>query len=352
MKKLLKVLKVLLIIILSITGIIALLNVIPIAPSVKKENPWLVGDGKPLNIPHGGAKELYPENTKYSFDQTASYGIFEIDFSMTKDGILISHHDVNLGRSLTPYGSAPVKNPENTILDLTYEEVKDKIRTADFPFAKSFISRATNATMFDSTKEEDFLPTTLEYMFTTYPTHKFILEIKDTIKESGDEAYKQAADELLRLILLHDMEDNVIVGSFDDEVIKYFKSKNDKILTSSAWNETLKFVVMSALFVDFFYFPQCEIAILPIDEHISSGSAYNLLNKIPGFIRNRIASKDGNDFVVDLGTKRAIKDLHRHGVAVFLWTVNNPDKMKELIDLKADGIITDRPDLLEVLLSA
>ena len=367
MKKLFKGLKIFLIIVLTITGVIALLNVIPIAPSVKKENPWLVKDGEPLNIPHGGAKLLHPENTKFSFDETAKYGIFEIDLSMTKDGVLISHHDTNMARSLTPVGDSLEKTADRVILSMTFDQVKQKIVDADYPFAKSFVNAETGVIDFSSKPATDFLPIDLEDMFILYPNHKYILEIKDTIKECNNpfykeaadsifethniEAYKMATDKLLELIAEHDMEDNVIVGSFDDDVIKYLKTKNDTILTSSAWNETLKFVVMSALFVDFFYFPKCEIAILPIDERISSGGSYDLLKKIPGFIRNRIATKDGNDFVVDLGTKRAIEDLHRHDVAVFLWTVNESAKMEELIELKADGIITDRPDLLASLLN-
>ena len=35
---------------------------------------------------------------------------------------------------------------------------------------------------------------------------------------------------------------------------------------------------------------------------------------------------------------------------VHYWTINDVETMQELIDLGADGIITDRPDLLIELL--
>jgi glycerophosphoryl diester phosphodiesterase len=39
------------------------------------------------------------------------------------------------------------------------------------------------------------------------------------------------------------------------------------------------------------------------------------------------------------------------GLAVNVWTVNDPDRMRELIDLGVDAIITDVPDVLAGLLA-
>lgn len=38
-----------------------------------------------------------------------------------------------------------------------------------------------------------------------------------------------------------------------------------------------------------------------------------------------------------------------HGWQVNTWTVNEPDDMRRMMDLGVDGIITDRPDVLEVV---
>ncbi len=48
-------------------------------------------------------------------------------------------------------------------------------------------------------------------------------------------------------------------------------------------------------------------------------------------------------------TRRMVERLHAAGVEVHVWTVNDPLRMRELLDIGVDGIVTDRVDLgLEV----
>ncbi len=44
-------------------------------------------------------------------------------------------------------------------------------------------------------------------------------------------------------------------------------------------------------------------------------------------------------------TPRLIAAVHRHGVEVHVWTVNEPDEMIRLVSMGVDGIVTDRADL-------
>jgi len=47
---------------------------------------------------------------------------------------------------------------------------------------------------------------------------------------------------------------------------------------------------------------------------------------------------------------RLLAAAHRHGVEVHVWTVNDPDDMRRLVQLGVDGIVTDRADIaLDVL---
>lgn len=81
-----------------------------------------------------------------------------------------------------------------------------------------------------------------------------------------------------------------------------------------------------------------------------TGSTARLLDKIPAFIRNNIGIKVGDAYEPNLMHKQIINDAHRKNMAVFYWTINDPDEMRELIKLGADGIITDRPDLLKQII--
>lgn len=47
-----------------------------------------------------------------------------------------------------------------------------------------------------------------------------------------------------------------------------------------------------------------------------------------------------------IASARAVEAAHGMGLAANIWTVNRPDGMRRAIALGADGIITDRPDVL------
>ena len=47
-----------------------------------------------------------------------------------------------------------------------------------------------------------------------------------------------------------------------------------------------------------------------------------------------------------LATAELVEVAHRHGIAVHVWTIDEPDEMRRLLDLGVDGIMTDRPAVL------
>jgi glycerophosphoryl diester phosphodiesterase len=52
-----------------------------------------------------------------------------------------------------------------------------------------------------------------------------------------------------------------------------------------------------------------------------------------------------------MATPRVIKAAHAGGALVFVWTVNNPEQMRDLLHRGADGLITDYPRLLQRVLA-
>jgi len=53
---------------------------------------------------------------------------------------------------------------------------------------------------------------------------------------------------------------------------------------------------------------------------------------------------------VTIVNRRFVDASHRLGIAVHVWTVDEPDQMRRLLDLGVDGIMTDRPEILRDVL--
>ncbi|MDO8148674.1 glycerophosphodiester phosphodiesterase [Isoptericola sp. b515] len=77
--------------------------------------------------------------------------------------------------------------------------------------------------------------------------------------------------------------------------------------------------------------------------------------RVPGLVQRALRDVDalqvppaqGGVTVVDAATVAA---AHRAGRHVHVWTINDPDEMRRLLDLNVDGIVTDRADLLRDVL--
>ncbi len=325
-----------LIFILALIGFFFIFEILPKGLQYKKDNPWK--SDKVLIIPHGGAKELYPENTIYSFLETDIYDAFEVDLALTKDNQLISHHDLNLKMHLgEDYKDTLVRSK-------TYQEIIDLFILEDYPFARSFTNPDNEKPYKDLASNDptmlQMIPATLDWLFENYPDKMYILEIKDTKIEAD---FIKAVEVLLEKLEEYEMTDKVIISSFEDQVIKEVLKKAP-LHTSTSTKETFKFVLMSAFNIDFFYKPKQAALIIPTYQKVSSGQA-KMIKFLP--VKNKFMETEDT---TDLAKKGIIEDARRHNMAIIYWTINEEAEMRKLIELGVDGIITDRPDLLKEVL--
>lgn len=255
----------------------------------------------PLIIAHGGSKKLFPENTMTAFDGSIELGVnaLEIDVRLTKDNALVAHHDMTIDRTSNGCG---------LVINYTYPELSTfnfgyhfKDLNGDFPYKNQPIK----------------IPKLIDIM-RKYSDYLMIIEIKDK-GESG----KKACELLKKYIDSFKTPLSIIVSSFDFNIIQYFRNiTQGKIMTGASTKEVLK---------DYF------AHLFHLSNFISC-TPYEVL-QIPTKIK-----------CLNLAKKKYIQSLHQRNIAVQFWTINNKEEMKKLIALKADGIITDRPDLLKEVL--
>jgi glycerophosphoryl diester phosphodiesterase len=311
------------------------------------------GDQKVFIVPHGGAKLLYPENTVFAYwaMDFGGYDIFEVDLALTQDDQLISHHDLDI------QGTTGIKN--QPVASLTYQELSQYNFGATFQALDGSYPYANldpEASPREKALLETLVPARLEDLFVAFPEKHFLLELKDTMQESGVSQARDAADELVRLIYRYNMADRVTVSSFDDQVIKYLNHASEGLVNinfAASTRDTMLFAIASSLKLGFFIWPQYNSLMLPAGTEIQ-GNLRNTIEKLPGFLKYELAYYDPNHdtWFSALEKQSIINDAHKLGIATFYWTVNSPQKMQQLIQLGVDGIITDRPDILSELISS
>ena len=61
--------------------------------------------------------------------------------------------------------------------------------------------------------------------------------------------------------------------------------------------------------------------------------------------------RDRYFYGVQIVTKNLVKYVHSTGKKIHVWTINDENEMKTLIDYGVDGIMTDRPRKLKEVLT-
>lgn len=247
---------------------------------------------RPSTIAHRGGAGLRPENTLAAFEGARDLGVrwVELDVHLTRDGALVVHHDVTVDR--TTDGTGPIDGYALDALrrlDAGHRHSTDGGRT--FPFRGRGLRIPT--------LEEAFAVEGLG----------FVIEMKPR-----DPAVAAA---VWRFLSVPGRRERAIVAHAHGPTLRAFRGlARGAVATSAGEDETRRF-------------------------WLAARAGLSRLLPIPWDVF-QVPERAGRRVVVD---RRFVAAAHARGLAVQVWTVNDPVDMRRLAELGVDALITDRPDL-------
>jgi len=262
---------------------------------------------------HRGCRGLMPENTIAAMKTALGLGVttLEMDVVITRDKKVVLSHDPWFNHEITtlPDGKFISEKDEQkyVIYQMDYAQVKTfDVGMKPHPrFPRQEKIKAYKPLL------ADLLDSVKQYMMTSRrPFPYFNIETKST--PAGDNVLHPEPAEFVELLMAvikeKEVEDYVIIQSFDFRTLRYLHQKYPEIKTAMLvdekdirnWQEQLN----AMGFIPTIYSP-----------------AYQL---------------------VDQGL---VHKCQEQGMKIIPWTVNDKAKIEELKRLGVDGIISDYPDL-------
>jgi glycerophosphoryl diester phosphodiesterase len=281
---------------------------------------------------HRGGRALFPENTLQSFANALSMGVdtLELDIGVTKDGALVVSHERGLNPDLARSADGVyVAPPGIPFVQLTLDEIK-KYDVGQIRPGSAYAAQ---------------FPDQHSVPGTPIPT---LIEVMDLVRKSGDNHVRlnietkidpnhpdQSPDPqrfvtlLLDLLATQKFSDRVTIQSFDWRTLQLVQKQAPAIptvyLTLQKGSGVTNFLDKASVWTAGFN-PADHGHSLPRTIKDAGGAIWS-----PYF---------GD---VDAAL---ITEAHHLGLAVVVWTVNKPEDIAAMIDLGADGVISDHPDLL------
>jgi len=233
---------------------------------------------------HRGSKGNYPENSMLAFKRAIEAGVdgMEFDIHMTKDGELVVIHDATLDRTTTGTGY---------IKDYTLEEIR----------AFSIGAKFTEFKHYDPSWDDEIVPTLTEVLLLCKANE---LEVNIELK-TYEVVYPGIEEAMLRVVGETGYNpEKVIYSAFHLPTILRVKKLDPQ--AKIAWLLE-NFIPMPMDYIETF-----ELDALHMDK--------NIVFKMPEYWQ-QIAEK------------------------LRVWTVNDEEEMKRLIDMDVHAIITDYPEV-------
>lgn len=288
---------------------------------------------RPIDLQgHRGARWVLPENSLASFAHALKAGVttLELDVGVTRDGVMVVHHDRALNPDITRDAQGRfIDAPPPLLLDLTWQQVQaldiGQIRPGT-NYARNFASQQR----VDGTR----IPR--------------LSDLFRLVRDSGNTRVKFAIE--TKLSPLHPAEapePEAFVRQLMQEVREAGMLDRVQIL-SFDWR-TLRIVQR-----DFPTVPTvCLTAQLPALDTVMARSAEESPWNAGFTLRRhgsipRMAKAAGcthwSSFFRELSADN-VKEAQSLGLKVLAWTVNDRATLERMLDLGVDGLVTDHPEL-------
>ncbi len=288
---------------------------------------------------HRGARGLAPENTLRAFEVALQHSVttLELDIAITRDGVLVIHHDLALNPAITRDAQGQwLQQPSAPIHTMTWDELQrydvGRLKPGEryganypdqVPLDGARVPRL--ADLFDLVKKggHDKVRFAIETKVdprqpdATLPPEAFAKAVVDEVRKAGMAGRSQ--------ILSFDWRTLQVVQRIAPEIPTVYLSAQRQWLDNIAAGASQ---------------PSPWTAGFQFSEHRS----------VPRMIK----AAGGHYWSVYHGDVDAakVKEAQSLGLKVLVWTVNDAPTMERVLDLGIDGLITDRPDIARKVFAA
>lgn len=297
----------------------------------------------PVNVPertasavdlqgHRGARGLHPENTLEGFAAALAIGVttLEMDVGVTRDGVVVVHHDERLNPDTTrgPDGSwlAP---PTPALQELTWTELS-RYDVGRLRPASAYAGRFATQRGRDGVRIPRLVDVLRMAEATTAGTIRYNVETKlSPLSPELTLAPAEFADHVRSVLQQAGVVPRTTVQSFDWRTLRHLHASAPEIATACLSSEDPESDTIGRGQPG----PSPWNAGLDVDDH--GGSTPRLVHAAGC----AIWSPDHHDIHAE-----RLREAHGLGLQVIVWTVNEPQTIRDMLDLGVDGIISDYPD--------
>lgn len=296
---------------------------------------------------HRGGRDVRPENTLYSYAYAIELGAtsIECDMQLTKDGQIVMSHNPILNSDITRDENGNyIENNKYDIRLMTVDELKKfDVGVMDPNCGEYYDLHGKTQFTYDAK-----IPTLEELMqlIQSYGDKNIVLNIETkSYPDPASAGYKNNADPkkfvevFNNIVKKYDMDDRVVLQSFDWQTLIEMKKLNPNISTSALWQEQPSWGRDSESLRRYEKKKSPWLGGLDINDY--QGNPVKAAHAI------------GADIISSYYTeisKQDVDEAHSLGMKVVPWTVNNEKDMNMLLDMGVDGIISDKPWLLKQVL--